>query len=92
MLLLVVDRHEILHVHGVLPLLVGPDADGGQTKQNAGNESQSHSNPCNNVRPVILELGPGLQFLKKIILILAQIVSKCELVWGQRGIERSKKD
>jgi len=63
MLLLMVDGHEVLHVHGVLPLLVGPDADCGQTEQDAGNESQSNSNPCNNVWPVILELWPGLQFL-----------------------------
>ena len=33
LLLLVVDRHEVLHVHGVLPLLVGPDADGRQAEQ-----------------------------------------------------------
>ena len=30
LLLLMVDRHQVLHVHGVLPLLVCPDADSGQ--------------------------------------------------------------
>ena len=64
MLLLVVDWHQVLHVHGVLLLLVGPDAHGGQAEQDGGNKSKTNTNPGDNVAPVILELSSLLQVLK----------------------------
>ena len=63
-LLLVVDRHQVLHVHGVLLLLVGPDAHSRQAEEDGGNEGQTNSNPGDNVAPVILELSGLLQILK----------------------------
>merc|ERR1719376_1761211 len=67
LLLLVVDWHQVLHVHGVLPFLVGPDADRGEAKQDRRDECKSHANPGDDVGPLVLELrmllqdlGPGL--------------------------------
>ena len=36
LLLLVVDWHEVLHVHGILPFLVCPDADSSQAEEDGG--------------------------------------------------------
>jgi len=49
LLLLVVDRHEVLHVHGVLPLLVRPDADRRQAEQDGGDEGEADSDPGDDV-------------------------------------------
>jgi len=66
--LLVVDRHQVLHVHRVLPLLVCPDADRGEAEEDGGDERQADSDPGHDVAPLVLELGvveelrrPGLQ-------------------------------
>ena len=64
LLLLVVDWHEVLHVHGVLPLLVGPDADGRQAEEDGGDESQTNSDPGNDVGPGVDCVGLVFQFLK----------------------------
>ena len=64
LLLLVVDRHKVLHVHGVLPLLVGADADGGQAEQDGGDEGEPDTDPGHDVAPVVLELRVVLQGLK----------------------------
>lgn len=63
LLLLVVDWHQVLHVHGVLSLLVGPDADRGEAEQDRGDESKSHANPGDDVGPLVLELRVLLQDL-----------------------------
>ena len=64
LLLLVVDRHEVLHVHGVLPLLVGPDADGRQAEQDGGDQSQTNSDPGDDVGPGVYCVGFLFKFLK----------------------------
>ena len=64
LLLLVVDWHEVLHVHGVLPLLVGADADGGQAEQDGGDQGEADTDPGHDVAPVVLELRVVLQGLK----------------------------
>ena len=51
-----VDWHQVLHVHRVLPLLVRPDADGGQAEQDGGDEGKAHSDPGHDVAPLVLEL------------------------------------
>ena len=61
-----VDRHEVLHVHRVLPLLVGPDADGGEAEQDRGDEGEADSDPGDDVAPVVLELGVALEVLEKV--------------------------
>ena len=65
LLLLVVDRHEVLHVHRVLPLLVRPDADRRQAEQDGGDQGEPNSDPGHDVAPVILKLGVTLQILKQ---------------------------
>ena len=64
LLLLVVDRHEVLHVHGVLPLLVGPDTDGGQAEQDGGDECETHSDPGHDVGPGVDSVGLVFQLLE----------------------------
>ena len=59
-----VDGHEVLHVHGVLPLLVGADADGGQAEQDGGDQGETDTDPGHDVAPVVLELRVVLQGLK----------------------------
>ena len=66
LLLLVVDGHEVLHVHGVLPLLVCPNADRGKAEQDRGDQGEADSDPGNDVAPVILELSVSLQVLKRL--------------------------
>ena len=56
-LLLMVNRHQVLHVHRVLALLVSPDAHGGQAEEDGGDEGEADSNPGHNVAPFVLEGG-----------------------------------
>lgn len=49
--------HQILHVHGLLPLLVVLDADGGQREEDWRAEGHSDADPAYDVGPVVLELG-----------------------------------
>ena len=65
LLLLVIHRHEVLHVHRVLPLLVRPDADRRQAEQDRGDQGKANSDPGHDVAPVILKLGVTLQILQK---------------------------
>ena len=74
LLLLVVDWHEVLHVHRVLPLLVGPDADGGQAEEDGGDESQTNSDPGDDVGPGVDCVGLVFQFLKRKYLLERELV------------------
>ena len=56
-LLLMVNRHQVLHVHRVLAFLVSPDAHGGQAEEDGGDEGEADSNPGHNVAPFVLEGG-----------------------------------
>ena len=56
-------RHEILHVHGLLPLLVVLDADGGEGEEDGGAEGHADADPADDIRPVVLELGVVGQLL-----------------------------
>jgi len=50
-----VDRHQVLHVHRVLALLVRPDAHGGQAEQDGGDEGEADPDPGDDVAPLVLE-------------------------------------
>ena len=50
-----VDRHQVLHVHRVLALLVRPDAHGGQAEQDGGDQGKADSDPGDDVAPLVLE-------------------------------------
>ena len=49
--------HQILHVHGLLPLLVVLDADGGEGEEDGRAEGHADADPADDVGPVVLELG-----------------------------------
>ena len=55
--------HKILHVHGLLPLPVVLDADGGQAEEDGGAEGHGHAHPGDDVGPVVLEGGGVLEGL-----------------------------
>ena len=56
--------HEVLHVHGILLLLVSPDAHRRQAEEDGGDEGETDTNPGDKVGPVILELSVLLQSLE----------------------------
>ena len=63
-MLLVVDWHQVLHVHRVLPLLVRPDADRREAEQDGGDQGEADTDPGNNVGPVVLELSVVFEILE----------------------------
>ena len=56
--------HEVLHVHGILLLLVSPDAHRRQAEEDGGDEGETNTDPGDKVGPVILELSVLLQSLE----------------------------
>merc|ERR1719394_1838745 len=61
LLLLVVNWHQVLQVHGVLCFPVVLDAKGGQSEEDGGEEGHAHSHPTDDVGPVVAVLVVPLE-------------------------------